>query len=184
MGITSAGQLAFALTMIALGILGLIKRDFTPVWSPVPGWMPARELVIYLCALISLASGIGLLFGRTAALATRVLFVWILLWWLAFRVPLLFLKPAVQDSWSGAAETLVMLAAAWVLYARFAPDWDRQRLAFATGDRGVRIPRILYGLAMFPFGEAHFAYLKQTADLVPAWLPWHTAWACLTGGAF
>ena len=169
--------------MIGLGIQGLIKGDFTAVWAPVPRGAPAREALIYLCASVSLASGIGFLWRRTAALASRALLAFLVLWLLLWRVRALFLASLVEGTWSF-GDTLVMTAAAWVLFAAFATDWDRRRLGFASGDKGVRIARVLYGLGLIPFGYAHFAYVKNTADLVPGWLPWHVAWAYFTGATF
>jgi uncharacterized membrane protein len=180
--IASVGHAVFAATMITLGILDLIRGNFSPVWQLVPKNVPGREVLVYLCAFISLGSGAGLLWRRTAAVASRVLLIYLLLWQLLFRVPGLFLKFSV-DVWWACCKTAVMVAAAWVLYAWFATDWDKQRLGFATGDNGVRIARMFYGLALIPFGLAHFAYLKQTTVLVPNWLPAHVDWAYFTGGA-
>src|SRR3954454_15698136 len=96
--IASTGHAAFAATMIGLGIQGLIKGDFAPIWEPVPKGVPARAVLIYLCALIALASGIGLLWRRAAAAASRLLLAYLLLWLLLLRVPHIFISPTV-DVW-------------------------------------------------------------------------------------
>ena len=182
--IASIGHAAFAVTMVTLGILGLCKGDFTPVWGPVPGALPAREVLVYLCAIISLGCGLGLLWQRTAAMAARVLLIWLLLWLLFIKLPEVFPAPTVVGSWYGCAETLVMVAGAWVLYAWFANEWDQRHIRFATGDRGVYIARVLYGLPLIFFGVGHFTYVKETLVLVPTWLPAPVFWAYLTGAAF
>jgi uncharacterized membrane protein len=180
----SLGHVFFAVTMIALGIVGVVTGSFTPTWSGVSRGVPAREVLAYLCALVSFACGIGLLLPRTAVVASRVLLAYLLIWLLVVRTAWIVRVPSGLNPWWSLGDTAVMLAAAWVLHEWFADAGERQRLRFTTGDRGLRIARALYGLAMIPFGVAHFINLKDTADAVPAWLPWHTAWASFTGAAF
>jgi uncharacterized membrane protein len=181
--IASPGHAAYAVIMIGLGVLGLIKRDFTVVWQGVPNGVPARTVLAYLCALVSLACGVGLLWRQSAALAARVLLGYLILWFLLWRVYGLFVLPFVGGTWS-CGQTMVMTAAAWVLFVWFATDWDHQRLRFATGDMGLCIARLLYALGLIPFGIAHFVYPKETIVLIPGWLPWHVFWAYFTGATF
>jgi len=184
MRIASPGHAFFAATMIGLGILGLAQGNFTPTWAGVPRSFPAREPLVYLSAGISLLAGLGLLWRRTALVAARVLLGAFLLLLLAFRLPVALRFPTNSGAWWAVGDTAAMTAAVLVLYVWFAGEWDRTRLRFATGDSGMRIARVLYGLAFIPIGAAHFTFLDRTVSLVPAWLPWHTAWACFTGAAF
>jgi uncharacterized membrane protein len=182
--IAGVGHALFAAAMIWLGAMGLTKGDFVQVWAPVPKWVPAREALAYLCASISLGSGIGLLWQRTAAVAARVLFASLMVWLLVLRLPNLFYQtPLVLVAWTFGS-TAVMVAAAWVLYVRFAGDRDRPRVGLFADDRGVRIARVLYGLSLIPFGLAHFMYLDATTVLIPHWLPWPAGWAYFTGAGF
>ncbi|MDE2050619.1 MAG: DoxX family protein [Gammaproteobacteria bacterium] len=184
MRIASAGHAVFAATVIALGILGLIRGDFAPIWQGVPKDFPAYEALAYLCALVCLICGTGLLWRRTAGTAARVLFAYLLLWMLLFKVPYIARAPTVEVYYQSCGETAVLVAGAWALYAWFAGSWDRRKLGFATGDSGVGLARTLYAAALIAFGLSHFAYLKLTAPLVPSWLPWHVGWAYLTGCAY
>src|SRR4051812_44192817 len=117
MQLNSPGHGAFCAIMIALGVQGVITGQLTAVWEPVPAGVPSHELLAYLCALISLGCGTGLLWRRTRAPAARWLLGFLLLWLLAFRGPPVVQAPTSQQAWSGLGETAVMVAGAWVLYA-------------------------------------------------------------------
>lgn len=178
----STGRAIFAVTMIGLGIIGLVRRDFVPVWNPAPN-LSAGGLLVSVVSLISLAAGVGLLSRRMASAAARLLFATFFLWLLLFRLPNFLFVPAFVACWS-VFPLAIMLAAAWVLYVWSATEWDRNHLSFVIGSNGFRIARSLYGLSLIFFGAAHFIDVKDTVSLIPNWLPGHLFWAYFTGCAF
>lgn len=177
------GQAFFAATIAGLGIAGLIKGDFTQIWLVPVGPGPVRETLVWLSAIVSLGCGIGLLLPRAAGPASRILFLFLLTWLLLLRIPEMIRAFAV-DTWWASAQTAAMTGAAWVLHVRFAGEPQDPRSPFAAGPRGLRAARALFGLALIPFGIAHFLYLARTTSLVPGWLPWHLFWAWFFGGTF
>ena len=181
---TGLGRVILAVTMILLGVLGTIDSNFAAVWKPIPVGVPAHEALGYLCSFISLACGIGLLWKRAAVLSAGILLVYLLVWSLLMNVPDIYRAHGTVGSWYGLVEAVVMVAAAWVVYAGSATDSGRQRFGFATSGKAVRIARVLYGLALVYFGVGHFVFLKQTVADVPAWLPWSVSWAYFTGVTF
>jgi uncharacterized membrane protein len=173
----------FAVVLIGWGIFGLIKGDFASGWQPVPESMPARQALVYVCAFVCIAVGAGLLWRRTASLAARVLFFWLLAWLLLLRLPWMAVSIGV-DHWWSACSTAMITSSAWVIYVSLANDWDKQHLRFLVNSRGLLVARMLFGVGLIPIGLAHFLYLEATAPLVPAWMQWSVFWAYFTGAAF
>jgi uncharacterized membrane protein len=170
----------FAVGMIGLGILALVYGDFALVWQPVAPWIPGRTILAYASGVVMLLGGIGLLVRATAAWSVRLLFPYLIVWAL-LKVPALFVAPGMEAVWLGLGELTVLLAGGWVLFARLASLREGSLLTFATGEKGVRMARILFAVSLIPIGLSHIVYVKATADLVPAWLPYRMGWAYLTG---
>lgn len=174
----------FALALIALGIMSFATNDFAPIWTPVSRTLPGRDVLLYITAGLLLACGAGEFWKTTAALASRVLLALLIAWILVFKLPPILHTPGVAVVWESFGETAVITAAAWVLFGRNSSSWDGRWLRGISGDNALRIAQCLFGASMVAFGVAHFAYPKDTAALVPAWIPAHEAWVYLTGGAY
>ena len=170
---------AFALALIGLGVLGLIYGDFALVWQRIPiEYLPGRTFIAYACALVELATGVGLLLPRFALPAAAAAMVFALLWAILLKLPAVLVVPTMEATWLGLGEILVIHAGAWTLYAQLARGLPPH---FLTGDRGVRTARIFFALALPMIGLSHFFYTAQTVAFIPGWLPFHTALAWITG---
>src|ERR1041385_6828513 len=167
-------RIAFALGIMGLGVLGLIHGAFPSGW---PAWVPWRRGLLDAGAAVMLLGGAGLLFERTLSIAVRVLLPFLLLWTL-LRSPTLGAAPQIEVNWLSVGETAVLVAGAWLIFS------DLGRAAGGSIVRGIgarRVARSLFACALLAFGLSHFFYNRETAGLVPAWLPFHTGWAYFTG---
>ena len=97
------------------------------------------------------------------------------------KVPALVVAPGMEAVWLGFGELAVLFAGGWVLFARLGEVPAGSPLAFLSGEKGVYLARILFAVWLIPIGLSHIVYVKETAELVPAWLPYRVGWAYLTG---
>jgi uncharacterized membrane protein len=170
----------FAVGMIGLGILSLVYGDFALVWQPVAPWIPGRTVLAYGSGLIMLLGGVGLLLRSRVTWSVRILFPYLIIW-LLLKVPALLVAPQIEAVWLGFGEIAVLMTGGWVLFATLAGLREGSPLTFATGANGIRLAGMLFAVSLIPIGLSHLVYVKQTVELVPAWLPYRVGWAYLTG---
>jgi len=129
---------------------------------------------------VMIATGAGLLSKATSRISSAVLLVYLLLW-LLLKLPAVVMAPQLEYNWLGFGEIAVIVAAGLVLFASDRERVESARWKFATGASGIRIARIVFGLALIPIGLSHFVYAKETIGFIPEWLPFRRGWAYLTG---
>ena len=170
----------FAVGLIGLGVLALIYGDFALVWQPVPEWLPARTAVAYASGVLMILLAGGLLIPRTRVWAARTLFPYLFVWAL-LKVPDVLTKPMSEGSWLGLGELTLLLSGGWTLFALLSGVSKDSALALVSGERAIRMARILFAVSIVPIGLSHLVYLDATVSYVPRWLPFPRGWACLTG---
>src|SRR6202140_537946 len=109
----------FAVGMIGLGILALVYGDFALVWQPVAPWIPGRTVLAYASGLVMLFGGVGLLLKATAAWSARILFPYLIVWFL-LKVPVLAVAQQMEAVWLDFGELAIFLAGGWIFFATLA----------------------------------------------------------------
>jgi uncharacterized membrane protein len=170
----------FVIGMVGMGLLQVVYHDFAYSWQPVPESLPARGTIAVLSGLLIIGASLALLVRATAAVAIRIIFP-ILVVWQLLKIPALIAAPGMEAVWLGYGEIAMLLAGGWVLFARLSNLNGSPFFKYITGDRGVRIATIYFAIALLPVGLSHIVYAGITATFVPAWLPFRTGWAYVTG---
>jgi uncharacterized membrane protein YphA (DoxX/SURF4 family) len=171
----------FAASMIGLGVTGLVNGDFALAWQQIPlEHLPSRTFIAYVCAMVELATGIGLLLGPARIHSSRILFMYLLLWLVLLKLPVLLTAPQVQESWAGFGEIGIIAAGGWCLFASSPGAWEKQHLKYIVGAGGIRAARFLLIVCLPMIG---LDVLVHTYTLPPwmRWLPLQTDWIYLSG---
>jgi uncharacterized membrane protein len=182
MRISGFGHALFGISVAGLAILSLVYGNFVPILEPFPAVLPWPEVWARGSGVVLLAAGAGLFFARTALVSAITIGVYGSVWAVARAGPIL-LKPLIVGSWYGFCEALGPLLGAWILYAVLRRQYGAPAVTVMTGDRALRVVRVLFGTACVVYGAAHFAYATYTAAMVPAWLPSRMGLVYLTGAA-
>lgn len=175
-------RVLFAAAMIALGVTGLVNGDFALVWQYVPAHVPGRTILAYICAVIELAFGIGLLWRRTLIWTCRLLFPYMALWLVLLEIPMAIHSLRHEGNWGSIDEIAIIAAGAWCL---FATHVGTRPFGFTTGSSGIRGARWLLVVALPMIGvDVIVDALKFGDKVMLPWLqvlPHPMAWACFTG---
>src|SRR5688572_6089472 len=157
------GRHVFGAGAIALGALALAWGDFNTTWHLVPEDFPARTALAYVSGAALLLGGLALQWRRTAAIGALAIALLYLLFAIAWA-PRVIALPLVLGTWLGFAEQIALVIAALLIFAT-----TRDNAALAQ--RATLIARLAFGVCLLIFGAAHFAYVRETAAFIPAWMP-------------
>lgn len=173
------GRIFFGASAVLFGVIALM-------WHDADTWQNLRHLwslpfgaVLGACLMIAqVAGGIGVVFPRTARLASIVLGVVYLCFSLAC-VPEIVAAANVYDKYGGSFFVFFSLfCGAMALYA--ATETDAAK-AVPFG----RVARLGLGVCAISFTLGQALLLRDTAQLVPKWIPpSQMFWAILTTVAF
>jgi uncharacterized membrane protein len=173
------GWRVYGLGVMAVGVASLVFGDFDP-GQPVPPNFPARTALAYAAGALMAVAAAAVEWRRTAAWGAAALTVYY-----AFFVVILMngrLLPtdyAVFVTYENMAMQLAIAAGGVIVYAATA------RIDAALGARLTHLGRLAFGVCSLVFGGAHFVYMKNTASLVPTWLPpTQEFWGYATGVGF
>lgn len=180
----TAGNIIFSLAVMGLGVVSLVTGHFASVWEPVPKGLPARHVFAHANGVLMLLLGAGLLARRARARAALLLTVFFVLWFVLLHVPIALAAPGSANSWSGFGECGTLIVGAMLVFAGATTAGADSPVRFLSGDRGVRLARVIFALAAFLMSLANLAYLRANADFPPAWIPHWMGWGYLVGLGF
>jgi uncharacterized membrane protein YphA (DoxX/SURF4 family) len=177
------GARVYGLAAIIIGITGIVWGDLAAGGMSIPKAWPDRMALADVASALFIVGGVLINWPRLSRWGAALLTALFAVDLVVLCLPALAKHFAVFGYWDATAEPVALGAAGLIAYAMsalLAPELS-SRLQYAG--------RAVFGLCLFSFGWAHFAYLDRTVSMVPSWLPpsqmfwaWFTALAAIAAG--
>ncbi|HTW36757.1 MAG TPA: DoxX family membrane protein [Rhizomicrobium sp.] len=180
---SSLGARVYGLAAIVIGVTGIVWGGLAAGGISIPKAWPDRVALADAASALFIVGGVLINWRRFAVWGAALLTALFALDLFVLCLPRLATHLAVFGYWDATAEPVALGAAgliACVMNGTLAPQLS-SRLQY--------VGRAVFGLCLFAFGWAHFAYLDHTVSMVPAWIPpsqmfwaWFTALAAIAAG--
>ncbi len=173
------GYRVYGLGVMSLGVACLAFGAFDP-GQPVPEHFPARTALAYAAGAFMVVAAAAVEWRRATASGAAALTAYYTLFVVILMNGQLLLRDyAVFVTNEYIAMQLAIAAGGLIVYATAA------NINATLAARLSRLARLAFGICALIFGAAHFVYMKNTASLVPKWLPpTQEFWGYATGVGF
>jgi len=169
----------FAAGLLLFGVLNIVFGTFNMQWQPIAG-IPYMSGFARGAGAVCIAAALGLLVPRAAAWAAVLsAAALLLLYWVPQALAATHAGANI-GAWLPMAENTAMLCGAVTVMATTVKGTALDR-SWLPGPVVVLAARIGFGLSCVVFGLCHFAYADFTAQMIPAFIPFHLPLAYITG---
>lgn len=179
------GQILFAISIAALGVLNLILARPGDAVMPIIPWLPAKHFLGYLVGILLLEVGICIALGWKTRWAAILLAVLLFVCDVVFEKPKVVVKPMDIDFRTLVFEVFILFASALML-AGVLPGEDRFFWIWAGADGFlIMVGRVFFAISAVIFGISHFVIPEFIASLTSPWISGPGRFcAYFKGGAF
>jgi uncharacterized membrane protein len=183
--VLSYSYLLVAISVTAIGIIGMVTGEFQKGFLPMPHSLPARPFLSYALNAVFILSGLGIFFRKCRLLASVTLFVYCLILFIFPHIFKLISNVTNGGEWAAAFEVIALACGAF-----FIAESCLFQNSTGPGHAPSRIGKVAsvisyaFAISLAVFGVLHFIYGVYISTLIPVYFPAKLFLAYFIGIAF